>query len=72
MLEEEVHVVRVGLDERRRLGALGEQDLVGAEQAPAGEDVLEVESEAIIWEPQMVFCDELEICNGRLTSILGG
>jgi len=41
--EEEVDVVGVRLDERRRLGALGQQHLVGAEQAPAGQDVLEVE-----------------------------
>ena len=43
VLEEEVDVRGVGLDERRRLGALGEQHLVGAEQPPSGQDVLEVE-----------------------------
>jgi hypothetical protein len=43
VLEEEVDVVGVGLDERRGLGAPGQQHLVGAEQALADEEVLEVE-----------------------------
>jgi hypothetical protein len=43
VLEEEVEVGGVGLDEPGRLAALGEQDLVGVEQALAGEDVLEVQ-----------------------------
>jgi hypothetical protein len=43
VLEEEVDVCGVGHDEPGRLAALGEQDLVGVEQALAGEDVPEVQ-----------------------------
>lgn len=43
VLEEEMHIIRIRLHECRCFRALGKQDLVGAEETPAGKDVLEVE-----------------------------
>lgn len=38
-----MHIIRIRLHECRCFRALGKQDLVGAEETPAGKDVLEVE-----------------------------
>lgn len=49
MAEEETGVGGIRLDEGRRLGALGQQNLVGAEKAPAGQEVLVVEVVELGW-----------------------